>query len=152
MSGKPIEKTLITAAEWSSALLPLLEEGYSLHIPVEGLSMYPLLVGGRDSVIISSPSRSKLQRGDIVLFVRKDGTHVLHRVYDIKNDMYYMLGDAQTWVEGPIANDAIRAVADSIVRKGRKIKLRNSPLQRISIIWMYLRPLRPPILSTISSV
>lgn len=138
---------IIPAVQWSSAILPVLNEGHILKIPLLGLSMFPLLSGGRDEAVISSIAGKKLKRGDIVLYVREDGTHVLHRIHHIKNDNFFMLGDAHTSVEGPIRRENVLAVAEAVIRKGKTISCNRADFWLISSIWLLVRPARPWIMN-----
>lgn len=146
MSGTELSRSFIPAAQWSAAILPILAEGYNLRLPLTGLSMYPLLVGGRDEVLISTVLEKRLKRGDVVLYVQKDGTHVLHRIHHVKNSMYYMLGDAQTWIEGPIKKEHVLAIATAVIRKEKMILCNKYSYRIISGLWLFMRPLRPLIL------
>jgi len=146
MSGKELKDNTISAVQWSSAILPILNEGHSLKIPLSGLSMHPLLVGERDEAVISSVQGRKLKKGDIVLYVREDGTHVLHRIHHINRNGYYMLGDAQTWIEGPVKREKVLAVAVAVIRKGKAIQCDRFFYRVISAVWLLVRPLRPLIL------
>jgi hypothetical protein len=146
VSGKKLNQDFIPAVEWSSAILPILKEGHELKLLLSGRSMHPLLLGGRDEVVIKLIDNMKLKRGDIVLYCRDDGTHVLHRIHHIKNYSYYMLGDAQTWIEGPIDDTQVLAVAVYIIRKGRTISCKGKTYRLISELWLILRPVRPLIL------
>lgn len=143
---------LIPATEWSSAVLPLMEHGHYFKLPIEGLSMYPLLSGGRDEVLIASILGKQLKRCDIVLFVRKDGTHVLHRIHHTKNKMYYMLGDSQTCIEGPIKEENILAVAIAVIRNERMISFDKYSYRVLSNLWLFMRPMRPFMLRIIQKV
>lgn len=146
MSGKKLNQDFIPAVEWSNAILPILKEGHELKLPLSGRSMHPLLLGGRDEVLIKSADNMKLKRGDIVLYCRDDGTHILHRIHHIKNKSFYMLGDAQTWIEGPINETQVLAVAVNIIRKGRTISCNGKIYRLVSELWLLLRPVRPLIL------
>ena len=150
MSVNKLSHGHIPAAQWSSAIMPILAEGHTLKLPFAGLSMYPLLVGGRDEVIIAAASGKHLKRGDIVLYRRKDGTHVLHRIHHIKNTMYYMVGDAQTWIEGPIKEEEVLAVVTEIIRKEKTILCSECGYRFISELWLIVRPIRPQIMKTVS--
>lgn len=140
---------MIPAVQWSSALLPFLAEGHSLKLPLEGASMVPLLVGGRDEVLLEEVPGKTLRRGDIVLYVRQDGTHVLHRIHHIYNNKYFMLGDAQTWIEGPVNKKDVLAVAIAVIRKGETITCSSRGYRFISILWLIMCPVRTLILKMI---
>jgi len=149
LSVNKASKGFIPATQWISAILPVLEQGHNLKMPLSGLSMYPLLTGGRDEVLIATVAGKRLKRGDIVLYARPDGTHILHRIHHIKNNMYYMLGDAQTWIEGPIKEEAVLAVAIAVQRKGKTILCSHYGYRFISGLWLFLRPVRPVMLRAI---
>jgi len=146
MSGPGLKEVVISAADWTSAILPILSKGYRLRIPLKGMSMYPLLVGGRDEAVISSIGLKKPVRGDIVLYVGEDGIHALHRIHHVKGTDYYMLGDSQTWIEGPIKEDAVLAVATDVIRKGKRISCTNAAYRFAAELWLLARPIRPGIL------
>lgn len=136
----------IPAVQWSSALLPLLKEGHELRLPLSGRSMFPLIAGGRDEIVISDCSGKMPVRGDIALFVRKDGTHVLHRIHHVKGGRFYMLGDAQTVIEGPVEKEDLLAIAVAVIRKGKTIKCSRLFFRAISELWLLVRPFRPVFL------
>lgn len=146
MSGLKSPDDKIPAVQWSSAIIPFLDEGHQLKIPLSGLSMFPLIVGGRDEAVLSAVQRRELRRGDIVLYVQADGTHVLHRIHHIKNNEFYMLGDAQTWIEGPIRRESILAVAVAVIRKGKTISCKRMDYRAFSALWLLVRPLRPAVM------
>ncbi|NBJ14690.1 MAG: hypothetical protein FNP40_03785 [Dehalobacter sp. 4CP] len=60
-----------------------------------------------------------------------------------------MLGDAQTWIEGPIEKENVLAVVTTIMRKGKSIECRNQGYQFIVELWLLLRPLRPLIMKIV---
>jgi signal peptidase len=151
-SKSQMEEGVIPAVIWSSAIMPVLFEGHNLRIPVSGFSMSPLIVGGRDEVILSSAEGRKLKRGDIVLYVRDDGTHVLHRVHHITDDGCFMVGDAQTWIEGPVERQKVLAVAEAVIRKGRMISCKGSGYKLISEVWLFLRPVRPVVMRLVNII
>lgn len=143
MPGERLEENIIPASEWVAAVKPLLDEGFELKICPSGLSMYPFLAGGRDEVILMSAAYRAPVRGDIVLFSRVDGVHILHRVHHVKKGSFYMLGDAQTWIEGPIARENVHAVAVAVIRKNKKTSCDSFSLKLMVHIWLILRPVRP---------
>lgn len=152
MVEERITESIIPATEWMAAIKPLLDDGLTLKISPSGLSMYPFLVGGRDEVLLRSAETKKLRRGDITLYSREDGLHVLHRIHHIKNNEYYMLGDAQTGIEGPIARKNVHAVAEAVIWKNNQIGCDDILLSFLVNIWLLLRPVRPIIIRTRSTL
>ena len=146
MFGIESPENKIPAIQLSSVLLPILDAGHQLKIPLLGLSMFPLIVGGRDEAVLSAIRGRTLRRGDIVLYVQEDGTHVLHRIHHKKNNEFYMLGDSQTFIEGPINRGKILAVADAVVRKNKTILCNRIDYRLVSSLWLLARPFRFVIL------
>lgn len=105
-----------------SELLPFIEEAFkkntTFKIPITGTSMNPLLIEGRDYVLIKKPE-GPLQIGDIPLYRRDMGTFVLHRVVDKKDDSYIMSGDNQFLLEKGITDKHIIGVVCSICCDGK---------------------------------
>ena len=146
MPGKSLDhEIVIPAVEWMSALKPLLDGGHELKLRPVGSSMVPFLVGGRDEVFLRSPKMKKPVRGDIALFSRDDGLFVLHRIHHVRKDGYYMLGDAQTWIEGPVREGSIQAIATAVIRKNKKVSCGEPGLRFLTGLWLLLRPVRPLI-------
>ena len=123
----------------------LLTEGKSIQIKPQGYSMYPLIVPGRDSVVIAPATADFYRRGDVVLFRSTDKKLTLHRVLQRKKNAYYMVGDNQKEPEGPIARERIIGVLTEIIRNGRSFSVKH-PLYIVTAhIWLLLRPCRPAI-------
>ena len=81
----------------------LLSQNKCIQLHPIGYSMYPLIVPERDEVIISPLGNHRIRRGDVLLYRRKTGKLVLHRVYKIKGTKIYFVGDNQSEIEGPIS-------------------------------------------------
>lgn len=124
----------------------------TIMIEPKGYSMYPLFVPGRDKAVITAIGQRKGKRGDVLLFRRDDGLLVLHRVCRVKPDGYYMLGDNQEKVEGPIAKEQVVGILVQIIRKGRPVSTRNVLYRFCATVWLFLRPVRPLIKKTVAKV
>lgn len=133
---------LVKAAEIFSLTSEILEQGGHAWITVTGMSMYPFLREDKDSVELSKASFSSIKKGDIVLIKRLDGVFVLHRVCRKEKDCFYMVGDAQQWIEGPLAPEQIQAKVTRIKKNGRVIDCKNPILRLCVSIWMLVTPFR----------
>ena len=129
-----------------SEMLPLIEEKISLGgdviIKPQGISMLPLIRPKKDSVVISR-AILPLNKYDLPLYKRKDGSFVLHRVVGFgENDTYIMRGDNQTKSEkGVTDNDIIGLVTG--IHRGRKLIKASSPLYKIYVLSVvFVHPLR----------
>ena len=81
----------------------LLKNGSAVKLKPQGYSMYPLFLPGRDEAVIEHCVPSELHRGDVILYRRVQGILVLHRICRITRDGFYLVGDNQTEVEGPLS-------------------------------------------------
>ena len=105
------------------ALIDIVAQGKDVPLMVAGHSMEPFLVHERDSVLLS-PVRCALRKGDIALYKRENGQYILHRIYRIRRDEYYFVGDNQNIcdIEGPIKREQICAVVRQVRRHGKEIR------------------------------
>lgn len=114
--------------EWFSAFIALMHEGRQLKISPTGFSMYPFILNGRDEAVLEIPKR-RLKRGDVVLYRRDCGTYVLHRIHHVKKknrvNSYYLIGDSQHFLEGPIKEEQILALTVGLERNGKPISYHN---------------------------
>lgn len=120
----------------------LLEQGRTIQIQPQGWSMYPMFRPERDEAIIKKTDVNKLHRGDVVLYRRENSILVLHRIWAKKRDGFYMLGDNQMEVEGPLGPEQIRGKLLAFIRNGRRISVNNPCYIIISRLWMAAKPLR----------
>lgn len=127
--------------------LSALPPNQTLKISPKGTSMCPLLLGNRDEIYVV-PATFPLKRGDLALFLRENGIYVIHRIFKVvkvKNStQYFMLGDNQTEIEGPIEESQIHGIAISLKRKGKIIDCKRNGFYKVySALWLILRPFRP---------
>jgi hypothetical protein len=125
----------------------LLAKGHTIRLHPQGYSMYPLFVPGRDEAIIAPPERTP-RRGDVVLYRRDQSILVLHRICKVTKEGIYLVGDNQTEVEGPLRPDQIRGILVAFVRRGKQIKTTQPVYAAASRIWLFLLPLRDPLMRT----
>lgn len=134
----------IDTAAYLDVLKELVEEGKAVSITVVGSSMSPFLIHRRDRVFFEKPDRP-LRRGDIVFFQRRNGRYVMHRIWKIKKDGLYIVGDAQTEIEGPISREQIFARITQCERNGRMIGAGDFCWEFFEKIWIRIVPARPLI-------
>ncbi len=92
-----------------------LEKGSTFTMIPRGTSMMPLFREGIDAVILS-PLPHEVIEGDIILYKRKNGQFVLHRVMKKVHDTYTMCGDNQIVFEKGIKKDMMIAMASGMIR------------------------------------
>ncbi len=128
-----------------SALRDLVNEGKECRLLISGSSMAPFLVHERDSIIFSKPQR-ELQRGDMVFYQRETGQFVMHRILHVKPEGLYIVGDAQTEIEGPVNPSQVFAVVTRAQRKGKWIGPGDFWWWFFRTVWLRLVPVRKIIL------
>ena len=128
-----------------SMLRDLVNEGKECRLLISGSSMAPFLVHERDSILFSKPDR-ELRRGDMVFYQRDNGQFVMHRILHVKPEGLYIIGDAQTEVEGPVKPEQVFARVTKVNRKGKWIGPGNFWWWFFSTVWLRLFPIRRLIL------
>lgn len=120
----------------------LLREGAeALPLVISGNSMSPFLIHGRDTVYLSPLNRPP-RRGDALLYQRRNGSYVFHRVYRVTDEGLTMVGDAQTFLERGIREDQIIAVMTAATRKGRNILPGSFWWEFFEKVWIRMIPIR----------
>ena len=103
--------------EYVSVLKDMVEQGMEVSMTVVGTSMEPFLVHNRDKIYFRKPEGT-IKKGDMVFYQRESGAYVMHRVMKVKRQQYYMAGDHQTFLEGPIEKKQIFAKVVSVEKDG----------------------------------
>lgn len=134
------------ATNMFSLISEIIENGQNTKIPVSGDSMNPFLRDGIDSVEFSRGSFEQISWGDIVVIKRSNGSFIMHRIYRKEIDCFFIVGDAQQWIEGPLYPEQLVAVVPTIWRKDKCIPCSNRWWRLLSGLWLLLRPLRYSIL------
>lgn len=136
---------LVNTRKYVAMLRDLTEDGKEVSMVITGNSMSPFLIHKRDSIMFKKPDR-ELKLGDMVFFERGNGQFVVHRICKVKPEGYYIIGDAQTQVEGPISREQIFAIVTKVRRKGRWIDKGDFWWEFFEHVWIRVIPLRWKIL------
>lgn len=113
----------------------------ALPLVVSGGSMTPFLLNGKDTVYLSRLTRP-VRRGDILLYQRRNGAYILHRVWKVCSDSYTMVGDAQMVLEPGIRDDQIIAIVTAVRRRGKKAEPGDFWWDFYEKYWIRMVPLR----------
>lgn len=110
-----------------SELVPIIVEAISgggeFCLYPRGTSMLPLLREGKDAVILVSPAIGSVRKNDIILYRRKNGKWVLHRIVKIKNNEIFLCGDNQGTIERGIYPPDVAATVCAVMRDGKRINV-----------------------------
>ena len=139
-------KRLLDTQQYLDTMCQLLQQGEkTVAVPVAGSSMVPFLTDG-DTVYLELPD-TPIKRGDIVLYTRKNGRYVLHRVYKVcKDGSFLMVGDAQTQLEHLPDQSQIHARVIEASHRGTAMTPKSFRWWTYRHIWLLLRPLRPQLM------
>ena len=107
----------VDTREYVSVLKEMVEQGLEVSMMISGTSMEPFLIHNRDRIYFQKPKRP-IKKGDMVFFRRTTGEYVMHRVMKVRGHQYYLAGDHQTFLEGPIEEKQIFAKIVSVERAG----------------------------------
>ena len=113
--------------------------GGSVRVRVKGNSMWPFFVNGRDSVFFEALPNRSLRSGDILLYQRKNGRYVMHRLYAVKNDSLTFVGDNQNQLETGIGKDQLIAFVNHCIRNDKDLYCNRSALNCFMILYMKMR-------------
>ena len=122
------------------------KRGADIRLTVTGNSMYPMLRGGRDSVILTAPLPDTLKKYAIPFYRRDNGQYILHRIIRIKNGLMSVSGDNQTCVEYPVGQHQVIAVVKGFYRGNRYIPCNNSLYRFYAWVWANGMPARKPMM------
>ncbi len=120
-----------------------LKRGNTITYFTIGVSMRPLLIERKTHVYIEplkidddeNLSERPPADNDIILYVRKNGTYVLHRLIKQDERYYYMRGDNTFGLEPILKEQAIGRVK-RIFRKGRYIEVESNKWYNF-YVWMW---------------
>ena len=125
------------------------DEIEALPLIVTGSSMTPFLIDQRDKVYLKKIN-CPVCKGDIVLYQRDNGIYILHRVYEVKDSLYTMIGDGQDVLEYGIRQDQLVAVVSFCVRKDKRLQPGDFWWEFFARVWISQISLRKPVLKLVS--
>ena len=125
----------------------LVREGVNVTLPVNGNSMLPFIIGGKESVILHSPG-GIVDVGDVVLAWVDGNRYVVHRIIKLDYDRVTLMGDGNVAVtEHCRLNDIKARVTHVVDAKDRTHYLYNRWRMLGAKVWYWLRPIRRYLLA-----
>lgn len=107
-----------------------------------GTSMLPMIKQNRDIFTLKKKDETRCKKYDVVLYKRPPGKYVLHRVIEVRDDDYVILGDNCVAKEYGIKDEDILAVLTSFVRKGKTYTVDDIAYRIYVQIWCHTYNLR----------
>lgn len=138
----PEEKRNISVSmeKLAPVIIETVESGNLFPLTVKGNSMRPLLRDGVDTVFFASLSGHEPRRGDIVLYRRKNGVYVMHRVYRVNPDgTFDFAGDNQRDVEPGLNREQLLAYVPKANRSGKTVSCEKGFTHRFMVLYMMFR-------------
>ena len=124
----------------------LVREGVSVTLPVNGNSMLPFIIGGKESVILHGPGLTDV--GDVVLAWVDGCRYVVHRIVRIDGERVTLMGDGNlVGTEHCLLNDIKARVTHVVSADNKERDLHNRWRMHAAKLWYWLRPVRRVLLA-----
>ncbi len=117
----------------------VLSSGGEFRMYPKGTSMLPLIVQGKDSVVLKRYAEGGAQKHDIAFYRRTNGQFVLHRVMEISDDgAYTMCGDNQTALEYGIRGEQIIGYVCALYKGDKELPLSSLKYRLYVSVWCFM--------------
>lgn len=124
----------------------LVEDGVSVMLPVNGNSMLPFIIGGKESVILQKPVLSK--KGDVVLAWTDGCRYVVHRIIAIEGEAVTLMGDGNLSGTEHCTLKDVKAKVTHVVGADERPHDLYCRWRRVAArLWWHLRPVRKYLLA-----
>lgn len=136
--------------ELAPVIIDGLNSGKDVKITVTGNSMFPLFRSNKDAVVLTKSDNFK--KYDIVLYKRKTGQYVLHRIIKIKNDALIIAGDNEIKKERGITKNDCIAKVKSFTKNSKDYSVDNAFYKFYSKLWALVFPFRHIIIKILRGI
>ena len=107
-----------------------------------GISMLPLLREGKDLFVIRKKGPERCTAGEVALYRRPPNQYVLHRVIQVREDDYVILGDNCVNKEYGITDSDIIGIMSGFVRSGERHTTEETGYRIYTFLIMHTIPVR----------
>ena len=152
MRKKRVEKAAtvpVSAQELFAFAEEFLDQGKTFKFSVTGNSMYPFLRHITDSVELERVPFEEVRLRDVVMVRRLNGIYVMHRICKMQGEKFYMVGDSQKVIEGPLNADQVVAKVVAIYKREKRIDCKNWLYRFLVRVWSLLLPIRINVLNVL---
>ena len=124
----------------------LVEDGVSVTLPVNGNSMLPFIIGGKESVMLQKPVQSK--KGEVVLAWTDGCRYVVHRIIAIEGEAVTLMGDGNLSGTEHCTLKDVKAKVTHVVGADERPHDLYCRWRRVAArLWWHLRPVRKYLLA-----
>ena len=117
----------------------------------KGVSMWPMIRSGKDSVVIN-PVSSRLEKYDIPLYKDRLGRYVVHRIIKVTDTGYVICGDGLFEIEYDITDVNIIGIVTGFFRKEKYISVDDKKYMRYVHFWVDNFYLRKPVIKMVRKI
>ena len=129
-----------------SEAIRFVEEGIKVTLPVDGNSMLPFIIGGKESAVLQKPGEPKV--GDVVLAWTDGSRYVIHRIIKIEGERVTLMGDGNLKGVEHCSRHDIKALVTHIAdADGKQRDLYTSQRKLAARVWRWLKPVRRYLLA-----
>lgn len=107
-----------------------------------GVSMLPMIKQGRDFFTLKKKTEERCKKYDVVLYRCPPNRYVMHRIVEVREHDYVILGDNCVNKEYGITDADILAVLTRFVRKGKTYSVTDKGYLRYAKFWYAIYPAR----------
>lgn len=137
-SGSMVQRN-IEIAELIPVIQDVVSDGGCFRMRGGGWSMLPF-IRDQDEIIVTSLKNRNIRVGDILFYIRDDGTYVIHRVFAKKaEEIYSFVGDNQRDIEKGIHKSQILFYVKEVVRNGKVYNCEKGIIRWIMTFYMFIR-------------
>lgn len=146
----------MTDNELINEAIRLVEEGVSVTLPVNGRSMLPFIIGGKESVVLQQPPKQgetrqgapQMKLGDVVLAWVEGNRYVVHRIIRIDGDRVTLMGDGNLVGTEHCRLSDIKAIATHVVGSDEQPHDLYTSRRMLGVrLWWWLLPIRRYLLA-----
>ncbi|MBQ8795523.1 MAG: S24/S26 family peptidase [Clostridia bacterium] len=117
----------------------------------KGVSMWPMIRHGKDSVVIN-PVSGRLKKYDIPLYKDRLDRYVVHRVIEVNDEGYVICGDGLFEKEYDITDENVIGVVTGFFRKEKYISADDKKYLRYVRFWVDNFYLRKPVIKLVRKI